>query len=140
MGPSDVDIVRVYTRVPGAAVAEETFPTNYPIEIVVEAEAGTDAHGTGGQFEVGVVVRDLSACGVVGGITNVLPTHPSGTAGNFGNAEWPAAGYQTFRYTIPANTIPEDHVCEVLAWLRYRIANPDVSFARSPLFIMQMAG
>ncbi len=138
MGPDDVDVIRTYTRNTGALTGDVAFPTGKDFEIVVDAEAGTDAHGGGGQFEVGVVLRDLTASTTLATPVNHLPTPPSGTNDNFGNPSWPAAGPQRFVYTIPQATINgrEDHILQVLAWVRYRVSNPDVSFAESPMFII----
>lgn len=139
MGPNDVELVRVFTREVDAPVADITFPYTSPFEVVVDAEVGSSLHGTGGQFEVGVIVRDLTTGGVLTSAVAAIPnTPPPGASANFGSAPWSNPGNQKFVYRIQRlPRFDEDHICEVLAWLRVGIQNPDVSFARSPLFIIQ---
>jgi hypothetical protein len=140
MGPQDVDVIRAYARNVGAATGDNAFTKTAPFEIVVEAEAGNQIWGGGGQFEVGVVLRDLTACNTLAVPAPVANTPVSGANANYGALAWPAAGPQTFVYTVPIATIVglEDHILQVLAWLRSGIATPDVSFCESPEFIITM--
>ena len=50
---------------------------------------------------------------------------------------WLATDHQ-FVYNVPATALPgrEDHMCEILAFLKVGTINPDVEFATSELFIL----
>ena len=130
MGPNDAELVRVFTRKPGEDIADATFPYNENIEIVVEAEAGSAIFGSGSPYEADVVVRDLT--------DNTL-IHAVGTAsGSLGSGGWNTKPTE-FTFSIHAHHLgaaKENHILEVIAYLRVRAADPDVSFARSPLFII----
>ncbi|RMD93736.1 MAG: hypothetical protein D6814_15220 [Calditrichaeota bacterium] len=130
MGPNDAELVRVYTRNPGGAIADVTFPFNQNIEIVVEAEAGSAIFGSGAGFEVGVVVRDLTD-------NTIIPT-TGAIADSLSAGAWSTQSTQ-FTFTISSADLgaaKENHIVEVIAFLRVRVADPDVSFARSPLFMI----
>ena len=71
MGPNEADIIRVSTRESNAEVADNTLDPSLNAEVVVEVEAGSAIFGTGGQWQVGVHVRDLDG-GNIG--TTLTPT------------------------------------------------------------------
>jgi hypothetical protein len=137
MGPNDVELVRVFTRRTGSAIADITFPFNVGFQVVLDAEAGNAIFAGGAQFEVGVVVRDLTD-GTVIATTPVPPTPPPPSPAHLNAPEWPALANR-FVYNVAAGALgaaKENHICEVLAFLRVNVTDPDVSFARSPLFII----
>ena len=139
MGPNDAELVRVYTRNPTAAggdpVADVTFPFKQNIEVVVDVEAGYAIFGLGAQYEVGVVVRDLSDGSFIPTTSNIKTPDSIGSDGS----AWTTQA-TSFVFTIQAESLgagKENHICEVLAYLRVGVINPDISFARSSLFMIQ---
>lgn len=133
MGPDDVDLVRVYTRDTGAVVAQTSFAVAGGFQIVVEAVAGATIHGMGTQYQTGIVLRDLTA-------GNTIATVPAGFGpeGMDGaGANWPNQSVQ-FVYNVPAANLVGRafDVCEVIAFLRAGIANPDAELATSPLILL----
>jgi hypothetical protein len=132
MGPNDVDLTRVFTREPGTTVADSSIRVATGLEIVVEAEAGTALFGTGAQFFTNIVVRDITA-------NNNIAATPGGGFGPaaMSSAAWPAVDHQ-FVYSVSAASLAgrQDHICEVLAFLKVGTINPDVEFATSTLFIL----
>ena len=139
MGPMDVELIRVYTREPGGAVGDVTAQKGSNFEIVVDAEVGTAKMAGGGIFRIGVVVRNLTQ-------STTIFTDNTGPQ-NFGNPSWPPPPPATnlakaFTFTFPATTVNvqnDGDICEVLAWLEEGGVGPtpsDVSFARSPMFII----
>jgi hypothetical protein len=134
MGPNDVDLSRVFVRElrePNSVVGEDSIDIKSGLQIVVEAEAGTAIHGQGTAFLTNIVVRDLTA-------NNNIPAQP---AAGF-NGQMATAAWQPFDKQFVFNVAPgvlagrQDHLCEVLAFLRAGIVNPDVEFATSYTFIL----
>lgn len=131
MGPNDVDLTRVFVREPGTTVGDDSIAAARGLEIVVEAEAGSAIHGQGAQFRTNIVVRDLSA-------NNNIPANPGGGfSGTMATAAWLAFDHQ-FVFEVPAAALAgrEDHLCEVLAFVKAGLVNPDVEFATSYTFIL----
>lgn len=133
MGPNDAELVRVFTREVDAAIADVTFPVTEDFQVVVEVEAGSAIFGGGTQYETGIVLRDKTT-------GSVIPTTPAsfGPEGMDGaGANWPSQANQ-FVYRVAAADLAgrENHICEVLAFLKVRVTDPDVSFATSPYFII----
>jgi hypothetical protein len=130
MGPNDVDLARVFVREPGSLVGDDSIAATAGLQIVVEAEAGTTVHGSGAQFLTKIVVRDLSA-------NNNIAAAPADFHGAMHTPDWPAVDHQ-FVFSVPAAALAgrQDHLCEVLAFLKEGIANPDVEFATSYTFII----
>ncbi|NIR48737.1 hypothetical protein GWO43_09895 [candidate division KSB1 bacterium] len=143
MGPNDAELVRVYTREIGGTIADVTFPFDKDIEVVVEAEAGTALFDSGGQFDLRVFVRNLKANGGKNDPILVPLKGKSGnadvvqTSGAFGSG-WDAQA-TNFIFIIPKSSLgpkKEGAIMEILACLQIGIKRPDVSIARSPLFII----
>jgi hypothetical protein len=117
----------VYTREVGAEIFENTFPSNAGLEVVVEAKAGTAIHGGGGRYSIDVVVRDL---------TDFTVVHDDALEGNFASKPWDEPVF-SHAFPIPAQGPgKENHIYEVLACLSVGVRNPNVSFAKSPMFII----
>lgn len=145
MGPNDADIVRVFTRAaPDGAVSEEAFPSNADFEVVVEVEAGSAIFATGALYEVGLAVIDYTGFNLfpipVPAAAHVAGTPNIAVADHMITGKW-TTQTQSFVYTVshtgpPNFTTREGHFCEVLASLRVGAATPDMSFARSGLFII----
>jgi hypothetical protein len=131
MGPNDVDLARVFVREPGTTVGDDSIAAARGLEIVVEAEAGSAIHGQGTQFLTNIVVRDLSA-------NNIIPANPTvGFPGTMATAAWLNFDHQ-FVFEVPAAALAgrQDHLCEVLAFVKAGLVNPDVEFATSYTFIL----
>ena len=125
--PNDVQLLRVYPRNKGGTILEETLPSEAEFEVVVEAKAGETIHGGGGNYLIQIVVRDL---------TDFTIVHKERLEGNFTDKVWdePALSYA---FLIPAQgAAKENHIYEVLASLCVGVRNPNVSFAKSPMFII----
>jgi len=144
MGPNDAQMVRVFTREytsPSPEIADYSFPYNKPIEIVVEAECGDALFDTGGQFKVEVCVRDLCAFEKIKLDDGASPpgvVDSKKIDGNFGGSDWDSLKTY-FLFLIPVSELgasKEGAVCEVLATLQLGKARPDVSFAKSNLFMI----
>jgi hypothetical protein len=134
MGPNDADIIRVSTRESNGNVADNTLDPGKDAEVVVEVEAGSAIFGTGGQWQVGVHVRDLDG----GNINTVLAPTPA-MSGHLGTAPW-TTQRAIFRYTIPAGnlTAHKGHLGRVHAYLLVgtNAANYDASFVESDPFLV----
>lgn len=127
MHDNDAQLVRVYPREEGGRISEETFPSDAEFEVVVEAEAGTTIHGTGAKYFIQIVVRDLIDFTIV---------KKENLEGHLAEEPWdePVLSYA---FLIPSQgTAKENHIYEVLASLCVGAKNPNVSFAKSPMFII----
>ncbi len=133
MGPNDVDLARVFVRElrEKSVVGEESIDIKSGLQIVVEAEAGTAIHGNGTQFLTNIVVRDLTAN------NNISATPAGGFTGQMDTAAWQPFDKQ-FLFSVAPGLLAnrEDHLCEVLAFLKAGITNPDIEFATSYTFIL----
>jgi hypothetical protein len=99
-------------------------------EVVVEAEAGAAIHGSGAKYFIQIVVRDL---------TDFTIVHKDNLEGHLAHEPWPEP-VLSHAFPIPAQgSAKEYHIYEVLASLGVGIRNPNVSFAKSPLFIITAA-
>ena len=129
--PNDVSIARVYTRKVGGAIADTSFDSDEKFEVVVEAEAGSAIHGTGAPYQIGIAVRNLTDSS-----TTVHNLEEDGTFGTAG--EWENLAYE--EVFGPFSPVPGDfqqgvHCYEIIAYVRARKTDPDVSFAKSPVFL-----
>lgn len=135
MGPNDAQLVRVFTREAGGAVSDTTAASGSDFEIVVEAEAGLALHSYGGQYEIGIVVRDL---------TTSTSIHTDTLKDLFGKANWPVGKLaKQFVFTLPATKLTDamsTHILEVIGYLKVGGVGTlpaDVSFEKSPMFIIE---
>jgi len=134
MGPNDAQLVRVFTREAGGAISDETAKSGSAFEIVVEAEAGYALHSTGGKYDFGIVVRNLTTSSSI---------HTDTLSGLFGDANWPADKLANqFVFTLPAAMVTAalaKNIFEVIAYLMVGgvgAGSPDASFAKSAMFIV----
>jgi hypothetical protein len=134
MGPNDAQLVRVFTREAGGAISDETAEKGSALDIVVEAEAGFALHSTGGRYEFGIVVRNLTTSSSI---------HTDIRSGLFGDANWPADKLANqFVFTLPAAMVTAalaKNIFEVIAYLMIGGVGPtppDVSFEKSSMFIV----
>ena len=135
VGPNDAQLVRVFTREAGGAVSDTTALSGKPFEIVVEAEVGSALHNTGGKYEFGIVVRDL---------TTTSSIHTASEKGNFGPPNWPGNQLaKQFVFPLAAAKLTAamaTHILEVIAYLKVGGVGTlpaDVSFAKSSMFIVE---
>jgi hypothetical protein len=125
--PNDVQLVQVYPREKGGRILEKTLPSDAEFEIVVEAKAGVAIHGGGGKYSIQIVVRDL---------TDFTVVHKDSMEGSLACEPWDEP-VLSHAFPIPAQgSVKEYHIYEVLASLHIGIRNPNLSFAKSPLFII----
>jgi hypothetical protein len=129
---NDAELVRVFTRRVGGAVGDVSFPSNADFQVVVEAEAGSALHGSGAQFLTNIVVRDITDN------VNIASAPAVGFSGSMGGADWPNLD-ATFVFTVAAADLgaaKENDVCQVVAFVKAGVVNPDTTFALSPYFMI----
>ena len=133
MGPNDVKLLSVYTRKAGGTIADVSLPVDSDFEVVVEVKAGYTVFGDGTLYETGIVLRDFAA-------NDLIPANPArfgpegmASAGQY----WPNQANR-FVYTVAAANLVgrENHICELLAFLRVRVTDPDVAFVTGHNFII----
>ena len=132
MSPHAIEVVRVYPREVGTDVQDVTLLVGNDFEVAVEAEAGTAVFGNGGEYEIGLIVRNLS--------DDAKVIYSDQVRSFFGGTEWPKLK-NTFQFMVPAAAINglEGNILETVVYLRtggIGTASPNVSFCRSPLFIV----
>ncbi len=131
MNANDVEIARVYTRIEKGTIADTTFASNEKLEIVVEAEAGEAVFNNGGPYIIGISVHDLT--------DSKVEIHNYEEKDNYQGA-WADQSYQkvfgpfSLKDVSGFSSIKGLHCFEVLAYVRSGKKNPDVSFAKSPIF------
>ncbi len=127
MHPNDVQLIRVYARERKGKIIDKTFASDAEFEVAVEAEAGKSIHGGGAKFSFHIVVRDL---------TDFTIVKEDKMAGHLSEKHWPDP---VLSHTFPMPTQgpnKENHIYEILASLSVGVRNPNVSFTKSPLFII----
>jgi hypothetical protein len=139
MGPNDANIIRVYPRQVGSPASDSAFSYNAPLEVVMEVEAGSALFGSGAQYAVGIVVRDLSDFSILPKPAPTPGTHTPviDANDNLHGANWDRQADQ-FVYTVPAASLAgrQNHILEILGYLRVNVVNPDMSFTKSEPFII----
>lgn len=130
--PNDTNLVRVWARDAGEFISTTSFSVKNNFEVVVELEAGSAIFGGGTQYVTGIVVRDLTK-----NETIFKSTTPPSIPGQMGDNFWPSAKHP-ISYIIHSNylTNRQDHFFSILAFLRARVSDPDVSFAKSELLFL----
>ncbi|MCD7443940.1 hypothetical protein K4B79_37745 [Streptomyces lincolnensis] len=133
MGPNDAQIVRVFSREPGAAIADTTLNPQKDGEIVLEAEAGRTLHAQQGAYRVTLVVRDVSD-------GSVIPVVGSGEVK--GQFEQNGQGWekpsQPFTFTLSSNVLSQHagHLAQAYGSVLYTSTEPGATFAVSPMFMI----
>lgn len=137
--PNDVEIVRVYTRNLTDPTADVQFRSDENYEVVVECEAGTAIAGSGLPFHIGVTVRNLT--------DSNIPEHNDTISGTVVAPDWPGSTLEVVFPDGGGGYTPDPgvgqigvHLYETVAWLKVRATDPDVSFARSPIFLVYHHG
>ena len=135
MGPNDADVVRVYAREATSTVADDTLDPSADANIVVEVEAGSAVFGVGGQWQLGITVKDLDD----GTTIPFTLTPTTATSGSLNSAPW-SNQQETFTYTLPAANLGthKGHLCQVHGYLLIGTspANYDASFLSSDPFLV----
>jgi hypothetical protein len=135
MGPNDADIIRVYTREATGEVADNTLDPTADAVVVIDLEAGGAVFGTGAQWQLGLVVKDL----VTNSVIPFTTTPTTAVSGNLGTAPWTSQS-ETFVYTLPAGNLGphKGNLCQIYAYLLIGInaANYDASFVVSEPFLV----
>jgi hypothetical protein len=83
---NDVNVLAVETN-------DQDFTAGTNIVYKVRAEVGSALFGTGGKYRIRITVTDT---------TNPALLNSQDVQGNYGDANWPAAGLNTFSFTVPA--------------------------------------
>jgi hypothetical protein len=69
---------------------------------------------------------------------NIAAAPVAGFSGSMGDANWPNLD-ATFTFTVAAAALgaaKENDVCQVIAFVKAGVANPDTTFALSPYFMI----
>ncbi len=137
--PNDADVVRVYTRETGGAIASTTPHVStggHSFEVVAEAEAGSVLGGSNQPYTISLVAFDLTAGGNPGAPFTVAANEAfNTTSGNI--SAWPSYEEKfTITLTAAQAAAVKNHILQYTAVLIDSGSNPVTSFAQSPLFIM----
>jgi hypothetical protein len=111
-------------------VPDNDFAAGSDIPVEVNAEVGSALFNGGGRYKVRVTLTDL---------TDPKLLHSTVVQGLYGDATWPAAGRNTFKFTVPgsATTGREGNLAQVQATVVGNIAPPfDSSYAVSTTFLL----
>ena len=138
MHADDAQIVRVYTKRPGATISDQTYPSNQPFVVTIEAEAGQQVFDDARDYHIRVVVRDLTDNSIV-----LPPNDPDAQLDGRVRGADPEWNTLDLKYDFPEvpaqGETKESHVYQVIAHLTAGDVNPNVSFAVSPLFCITPA-
>jgi len=85
IAPNDVNVLSVET-------ADLDVRQGQNFDVTIEAEAGVALHATGGKYAVRMTMTDT---------TNPSLLNTQDKTGNYGDADWPNPGLQTFTFTVP---------------------------------------
>jgi hypothetical protein len=111
-------------------VPNNDFAAGSDIPIEVNAEVGTALFNGGGRYKVRLTLTD---------ITDPKLLHSKVVQGLYGDAAWPTAGRNTFKFTVPgsATTGREGNLAQPQATVVGNIAPPfDSSFAVGTPFLL----
>ena len=138
MHADDTQIARVYTKRPGATISDQTYPSNQPFVITIEAEAGQQVFDDARDYHIRIVVIDIT------GLSIVLPPEDQDAQlnGRIRGADpyWNTLDLKyDFPEVPPQGENKESHVYVVIAHLTAGDVNPNISFAMSPLFCITPA-
>lgn len=125
---NDCELVRVFTRLVGGAIADQTIKSNEPFQVVVQNEVGQGLFDTAGKYKLAVVVRDLTDGTIV---QNAIQT------GDFQDVNWKSLSMEFAFPTIPAQGAAKvDHIYQAIAVTTAGATNPIVGFLESDLLII----
>jgi hypothetical protein len=112
---TDVNVLDVTTD-------DQDFKAGTAITVRVRAEVGAALFGGGGKYRVQMTLTDT---------TDPKLLDSQSVTGNYGDANWPAAGSNTFTFTVPAaaSTGRDGSICEPQARVVGNASAPfDTSF------------
>jgi len=129
VGPSTVELVRVFARETNAVIAEVTFPYDISFEAVIECRAGYAIHALGARYEIKIDIIDFSAMAPI--VSSAIVA-----AGFMEDTGW--SGYaQQFVFSIPEpGASNEGHIWKIFASLKVGVISPYVSLAESDLLLI----
>jgi len=130
---NDAELVRVYPRNTGGAVAEETIPTNTAFEVVTETEAGLTLFNGGGPYKLILTLENLATSAIVFTANKTGNLHEAAAAaGNPPN--WSAQALQ-FPFAVPAQAaVDQPHRARVV--MTVGAADPIVEYKESEVFVI----
>ncbi|MGH3460275.1 MAG: hypothetical protein ACRDP9_02255 [Kribbellaceae bacterium] len=114
IAPNDVNLLAVETN-------DQDFAAGSNINFQVRAEAGAALHGAGGKYQVRMTMTDT---------TNPALVDSQNVTGNYGDANWPNAGLNTFTFTVPG-TATAGRVGDILEPQARLISNAAAPFDSS---------
>ena len=130
---NECELASVYVRYTDTAshggISEESIKDNESFDLCLELEAGQTIYNSGAQFNLFVVLNDLS--------DNSTTVFKNSQAGSLGDPKWQAMD-TTFFWTIPVGSVPlvDDHVYQATGVMSVGRADPIVDSEQSPLFIV----
>lgn len=129
MYPNEVQLLSVFARATGEPLQSAMVSSESGFDIVVQARSGMALFGTGAQYKVFVIVRNLTGCQ---GISYAACLGP----GHLGDARWPTPAVSCTLEVPPRPFDDQPHVCEVISILEIGVAHPHISFLISPKFVL----
>jgi hypothetical protein len=130
---NECELASVYVRYTDTAnhggISEESIKDNESFDLCLELEAGQTIYNAGAQYNLLVVLNDLS--------DSSATVYKNSQAGSLGDPKWQAMD-TTFFWTVPVGSVPlaDDHVYQATAVMSVGRADPIVDSEQSPLFIV----
>ena len=127
------ELTSVYVRYTDTAnhggVSEESIVDNQSFDLCLDLEAGQAIFNGGNQYNLFVVLNDLSA--------SSQTVYTNTQAGSLGDPNWQNMD-TTFCWTVPAGSVAlvDDHVYQAIAVMSVGKHDPIVDAAQSRLFIV----
>ena len=113
-------------------ISEESIKDNQPFDLCLELEAGGAIFNAGAQYNLFVVLNDLS--------DSSRTVYANTQAGSLGDSSWQNMD-TTFSWTVPAGSVPlvDDHVYQAIGVMSVGKHDPIVGTDQSRLFIVTQA-
>ena len=121
--------VRYTDIVNHGGISEESIKDNQSFDLCLELEAGQAIFDAAGQYNLFVVLNDLS--------DSSKTVYTNTQAGSLGDPNWQNMD-TTFSWTVPAGSVPlvDDHVYQAIAVMSVGKHDPIVGAEQSRLFII----
>ena len=130
---NECELASVYVRYTDTAshggISEESIKDNQSFDLCLELEAGQTIFNQGAQYNLFVVLNDLS--------DSSRTVYTNTQAGSLGDPNWQNMD-TTFSWTVPAGSVPlvDDHVYQATAVMSVGKHDPIVDTEQSGLFIV----
>jgi hypothetical protein len=130
---NECELAGVYVRYTDTTnhggISEESIKDNQSFDLCLELEAGQTIFNAGAQYNLFVVLNDLS--------DSSTTVYKNSQAGSLGDPKWPTMD-TTFCWTVPAGSIvlADDHVYQATAVMSVGKSDPIVDVDQSALFIV----